>query len=135
MLKNTKEARLMHVLAKLVRFSIKEALASDFLGGILTVPISSYRANYDVSLTGRKWLAPLYRPTVGTVKVRAGTFVTVREGKRSADVEIGSDTYTVKIQDWREKSPYFLHIPNNRFRGKLSAVVKQIYEARRLRGK
>lgn len=133
MLKKTKEAKLMSVMAKLLSFSIKEALDSDFLGGILTIPIHSYRANYDVVLQGRKWRAPLYRDPPAAFQVKTGTFITVREGLKWVDVDIGLDTYTLKIQDWREKAPYFLQIPNNRIRGKLSAVIKQIREIRRQR--
>lgn len=134
-MRNKSVGALIKVVAKLVRMSTRDMIAADFLGAVGSAQIDTYRANYDVKLLGRKWFAPLYRPYASTFEVKKGQFITVRENKYTVDIDgtFGGEilTFTSMLQDWKEKRHYFLHIPSNRLRGRMSAVIKQLIQARK----
>lgn len=133
--------QLVKVLAKLLKYSPREMIEDGVLGGLESRPIHSYRCKFTTKLVGRKWLAPLYRPVLGAVQIKAKTFVAVRQNGKFYDVEFLDPktkevvVYTVKEQEWREKSGYFELIPPNRFRGSLGHTVHQIIQLRRGYGK
>lgn len=128
-------AQLLKVIARLVKQDAKELLNSDFLGVMSSAAITTYRANYNVKINGRRWLAPLYRPLTTTFNIKKGSFITVRENRTTVDVDSTADgeavVFTVKLQDWKEKQGYFLEIPSNRIRGRLAITVKHIIRARK----
>jgi hypothetical protein len=136
-MRNTSAAKLVSVIAKLVRRPVRELVQDNFLSGMDSIPIHHYRSGHLVRIVGRKWLAPLYRPVLSTFVIRPGTFVAVRiNGKASVDLEYvdasgESTTYTVKGQEWREKEPYFTLMPPERFRGSLGEVVELIMKTRK----
>lgn len=125
----------MAVISKLVSSTPADMVQAGFLASIEERQINNFRSNYLVKLTGRKWLAPLYRPTLSTFTIKKNTFIAVRSNKKTCDVEFveagESVTFTMKAQDWREKSHYFLLIPPERLRGSLADNVRQIKELRR----
>lgn len=127
--------KMLKVIGKLVSSSPQDLIVDGFLVSMEERPINNYRAKYAVKLNGRKWLAPLYRPVLSTFNIKVNTFIAVRSNSKTCDIEyidgVESVTFTMKTQEWREKSPYFLLIPPERLRGPLADTVRQIYELRR----
>lgn len=136
-MRNTSAAKLIRVISKLVKQPIRELIADGLLNSMESQNISNYRCQYTTKLVGRKWLAPLYRPLLSTFQVKEKTFIAVRYNKKTVDIEYvetasgESTTYTVKGQEWREKEPYFVLIPPERFRGSLGDVVRLIRQSRK----
>jgi hypothetical protein len=134
-MRNKSVLSILKIISKLVKSTPSEMVEDGLLVGIEQRSIVNFRANYNVKLSGRKWLAPLYRPVLNTFQVKKGTFLAARLNKKSVDLEFveGNDsvTYTVKMQDWKEKEGYFLLIPPARLHGGLADNLKKIYELRR----
>ena len=134
---NKTTASIIKIIAKLVNYDPNDMLAENFLMHIEKVPINFYKSKVDTLLRGRKWIAPLYKPSAGSWNIRAGQYIMARIFKRTVDVEFIDEVkkenivITMLKRDWREKVGYFYFIPAARLRGGLGDVVNNLIRVKR----
>lgn len=135
--KVTNISRIVRILACLVRQPITEMVNEGLFESMETRPIDNFYCKHNVRINGRKWLAPLYRPTLGTIALKPGTFLAVRSNGSTYDLEYvdskskESVTYTVAAQEWREKRHYFYQLPPHRFKGSIGDAVRHLNQLKR----